>query len=201
MMIVQTSYFRFIRLLLAKENIRFLLMAIFLLVILQIMQSYIIDLSFDRTSIAHYELWRLVSGGLVHANFSHLLLNILGLFCLLVLYDNQISVHTWCITSLTLVTIINCVLYLFWPSTEFYFGFSAALHGLFVWYSLIEWREKRVWFPLVVLLILIGKLSMDTMLTDSLSSQIIGMRVHWQSHWIGAVSGALLSFIYKRKAA
>ena len=201
MMIVQTSCFRYIQLLLAKENTHFFLIAIFLLVILQIIQTYIIDLSFNRTLIAHHELWRLISGGLVHANFSHLLLNILGLFCLLVLYDNQISVHTWCVTSLAFVTIINCVLYLFLPSTEFYFGFSAALHGLFVWYSIIEWREKRIWFPLVVLLVLIGKLSMDTMLTDSLSSQIIGMRVHWQSHWIGAVLGALLSFIYKRKAA
>ncbi|MDD2342244.1 MAG: rhombosortase [Tolumonas sp.] len=200
-MIVHTSCFRYIRHTLAQENTHFFLIAIVLLVILQIIQTYIIDLSFNRTEIAHHELWRLISGGLVHANFSHLLLNILGLYCLIVLYDNQISVHSWCITSLILVTIINCVLYLLLPSTEYYFGFSAALHGLFVWYSIIEWRKKHGWFPLIVLLVLIGKLGMDTMLTDSLSSQIIGMRVHWQSHWIGAVLGALLSFIYKRKAA
>ncbi len=42
---------------------------------------------------------------------------------------------------------------------------------------------------------------MDSMLPDNLSSHIIGMRVHWQSHWIGAILGALIALVYKRKAA
>lgn len=67
--------------------------------------------------------------------------------------------------------------------------FSGALHGLYAWTSINAWKEKRSWFPLVVLLLLIVKLILDTNETNQLSAQIIGMRVHWQSHWFGLVAG------------
>jgi rhomboid family GlyGly-CTERM serine protease len=181
-----------------QENMRFFMLFSLFLLILQSIQTAGIDLSFDRTAIAKHEIWRLISGGLVHANFAHLLLNCLGLFCLLSLYDRPIPVYSWGLVSLLLVFCVNVGLYFILPSTEHYVGFSGALHGLFVWYSIIEWRANRSWFPISVLVILASKLCFDSFVTDSFSHQIIGMRVHWQSHWLGAISGALLSQFYKK---
>lgn len=200
-MTAHNSLNNYVRFIFSGKNFLFFLLAASLLCILQLIQLFIADLSFNRTAISNHEFWRLLSGGLVHANFPHVLLNIIGLFCLLILYERQIKVSAWCIISLSLVFCVNSTLYLFLPSTEFYFGFSGALHGLFIWHSITEWRENRSWFPVIVILLLISKLSTDVLLTDSFSHQIIGMRVHWQAHWIGAISGALFTLISKRKAA
>lgn len=183
------------------KNISFFLITSLFLCIFQLIQFFITDLSFNRIAISNYEVWRLISGGLIHANSLHLLLNIIGLFCLLMLYELQIKVTIWYFVSLSLVFGINAILYLFLPSTIFYLGFSGALHGLFVWYSILEWRKNHSWYPVLVMLLLMGKLSLDILLTDNFSRQLIGMRVHWQAHWIGAFLGGGLSFVTKNKTA
>jgi len=200
-MTAHNSLTHYVRCIHSGKNISFFLISSLLLCIFQLIQFFITDLSFNRIAISNYEIWRLISGGLVHANELHLLLNILGLFCLLMLYELQIKVIIWCFVSLSLVFSINAILYLFLPSTIFYLGFSGALHGLFVWYSIQEWRRKHSWYPALVMLLLITKLSLDVLLTDSFSSHLIGMRVHWQAHWIGAFLGGFLSFITKNKTA
>jgi len=176
----------------SKSNLSFFLFFTSLLILAQTIQSFGIDL-------ADTDQWRLLSGGLVHANFAHLLLNSLGLLCLLCLYDRPIPIYHWLFVSLLLVFLVNISLFFIIPSTEHYVGFSGALHGLFVWYSIIEYRANRTWFPIMVLGIMCSKLCFDSLVTDSFSHQIIGMRVHWQSHWIGAASGAFLYFIYKKE--
>ncbi len=193
-----TCYVRYI---LSRPNIVFFLTASLLLFIFQFIQQFIADLAFYRVLIDNQEYWRLLTGGLVHANPPHLLLNITGLFCLLMLYEHQVATRVWFVISLLLVFCVNLVIYTLLPSTGFYLGFSGALHGLYAWYSVAEWNRKRSWFPACVILILTIKLCIDTQSGNSLSSEIIGMRVHWQSHWIGAIAGIVLALAYKRKAA
>lgn len=200
-MAAHNSFIHYVRIIYSSKNISFFLITSLVLSVFQFIQFFVTDLSFNRTAILDYEIWRLISGGLVHANGLHLLLNIIGLFCLLMLYELQIKVIIWCFLCVSLVFGINAILFLFLPSTIFYFGFSGALHGLFVWYSIQEWRRKHSWFPVLVILLLIAKLSLDVLLTDNLSSHLIGMRVHWQAHWIGAFLGGFLSFISKNKTA
>lgn len=200
-MTAYNSITHYVRYIYSGKNIIFFLISSLFLCVFQLIQFLIADLSFNRIAISNYEIWRLISGGFVHANELHLLLNILGLFFLLMLYELQIKVTIWCVVSLSLVFSINTILYLFLPSTIFYLGFSGALHGLFVWYSIQEWRRKHSWYPALVILLLIAKLSSDVLLTDNFSSHLIGMRVHWQAHWIGAFLGGFLSFIVKNKNA
>lgn len=200
-MAAHNSFTHYVRYIHSGKNISFFLIASLFLCIFQLIQFFVTDLSFNRIAISNNEIWRLLSGGLVHANEFHLLLNIIGLFCLLMLYELQIKVIIWFFVSLSLVFSINTILYLFLPSTIFYLGFSGALHGLFVWYSIQEWRRKHSWYPVLVIFLLIAKLCLDVLSTDSFSSHLISMRVHWQAHWIGAFLGGLLSFITKNKTA
>lgn len=192
---------RYVRHALPHPNIIFFLLTSLLLFILQFVHTFITNLAFERLLIENHEYWRLLTGGLVHANLPHLILNLVGLFLLLTLYENQIATRIWCAISLLQVFCVNLTIYLMLPSTEFYLGFSGGLHGLYSWYSVIEWRRKHSWFPVCVLVVLFIKLGMDSMSANSISTQIIGMNVHWQSHWIGAITGILLALIYKRKAA
>ncbi len=193
-----TCYVRYI---LSRPNIVFFLTASLLLFVFQFIQQFIVDLAYHRALIENQEYWRLLTGGLVHANTAHLLLNIAGLFCLLMLYEHQITTQVWCGISLLLVFCVNIAIYVLLPSTEFYLGFSGALHGLYTWYSIVEWARKRSWFPVCVILLLMIKLGIDALSGNNLSSEIIGMRVHWQSHWIGSLAGVVLALAYKRKAA
>lgn len=185
-----------------NKNILFLFVNIFILCVFQLFQSLDIGLSFNRNAIECGEFWRLLTGGLVHANVIHLLMNVAGLCCLELLYDDlKIKFHVRCLGIIFLVFGINSFLYLFLTSTHFYFGFSGALHGLFVWHSLKEWQRTRSWFPLIILSLLIGKLIIDASYENNISSQLIGMRVHWQAHWIGAFMGGIISFCTRKDKA
>lgn len=172
-----------------KKCFVFFFLAFISLLLLQFIQQNILNLSYNRVFIEKGEYWRLLSGGLVHSNYYHCLINLFGLFCLINLYEYQITLRTWATVCLLLVFCVNLSIYLLLPTTSFYLGFSGALHGLYTWTSINAWKEKRSWFPLVVLLLLIVKLILDTNETNQLSAQIIGMRVHWQSHWFGLVAG------------
>lgn len=195
------SITRNIRQILSLSNVIFFVIVFFSLSLLQFIQQHIIDLSFYRTLVQQHEYWRLLTGGLVHANTTHLTLNLLGVFCLLMLYEHQIKTIYWCSISITLVICVNISIFLWIPSTEHYLGFSGASHGLYAWYSIKEWKRKHSLFPIFILLFLLGKMIIDAFSINQLSSTLIGMRVHWQSHWIGAIAGTLIAFISKKKAA
>lgn len=184
-----------------SSNIHFFFISLILLFSFQFIQTFVTDLSFYRAAISNHEIWRLLSGGFVHSNMLHLLLNLAGLFFLLTLYYLQIKVITWCYVSVSLALSINIIIYFLLPSTNLFVGFSGALHGLFIWYSLAELRRKPSCFPILVICLLIGKLILDMLTKDSLSSQLIGMRVHWQSHWIGVFLGIIFSLWPKNKTA
>ena len=114
-----------------KKCFVFFFLAFISLLLLQFIQQNILDLSYNRVFIEKGEYWRLLSGGLVHSNYYHCLINLFGLFCLINLYEYQITLRTWATVCLLLVFCVNLSIYLLLPTTSFYLGFSGALHGLY----------------------------------------------------------------------
>jgi len=88
-------------------------------------------LRYDPQAIREGELWRLLSGHLVHANGRHLLLNLTGLLLCQALTGVNWSLWQWSLRILLLALLISLALW-FQPRLHWYVGFSGVLFGLYL---------------------------------------------------------------------
>ncbi len=153
-----------------------------------------LPLAYERHAILDGDWWRLVTGGWLHHNMAHLLMNLAALSLIWVLISRYRT--QWCCLLLlgSQVLLADVALLVLSPGTEYYWGLSAALHGLFALTAidLIWHRDTQGWWWLLGLL---GKLVWDTFHADSWTSELIATRVHYQSHWFGAMSGVAVGLL------
>ena len=153
-----------------------------------------LPLAYERHAILDGDWWRLVAGGWLHHNMAHLLMNLAALSLIWVLISRYRT--QWCCLLLlgSQVLLADVALLVLSPGTEYYWGLSAALHGLFALTAmdLIWHRDTQGWWWLLGLL---GKLVWDTFHADSWTSELIATRVHYQSHWFGAMSGVAVGLL------
>ena len=154
-------------------------------------------LRYERSAIQAGEVWRLLSGNLVHLGWEHLLLNLTGLILIWLLFGRLLSTRQW-----LLVTTISCLavglgLLLFNPELDWYVGLSGMLHGLFVTGLLINLRNgyKLEW---LLLLAIIAKLAWEQ-LHGAMpgSAAIAGGAVIVDAHLYGAISGIVTGMTLK----
>ncbi len=154
---------------------------------LQLLSTWL-PLTYNRSAILAGDWWRLLTGGWLHHNMLHLLMNLAALSLIWVLISRYRT--QWCCLLLLggQVLLADVALLVMSPGTEYYWGLSAALHGLFALAAmdLIRHRDSQGWWWLLGL---VGKLVWDTFHADSWTSELIATRVHYQSHWFGAMSG------------
>lgn len=153
-----------------------------------------LPLAYDRIAILQGEWWRLLTGGWLHHNLNHLLMNLLAWGLIYLLLPQRLTGYrsVW-VLSLQVV-LVDTFLFALVPATHFYWGLSGALHGLFAICALlmIQQREPQGWWWLLGLFV---KLGWDLLRTDSLTTELIGTRVHVESHIIGAISGVLTGLL------
>ena len=154
-------------------------------------------LRYERSTIQGGEIWRLVTGNLVHLGWEHLLLNLTGLLLIWLLFGRLLSTRQWLI-----VTVISCLavglgLLLFNPDLDWYVGLSGMLHGLFVTGLLINLRNgyKLEW---LLLLAIVGKLIWEQFHGAMPgSADIAGGAVVVDAHLYGAISGIVTGLFLK----
>ena len=153
-------------------------------------------LAFDRGKIQSLELWRLLSGNFLHTNFSHLILNALGLSLLWALHGQYFTTKAYLIIFLLLSLACTLGIYIFAERLSWYVGLSGTLHGLFVLgaFKDIQTGLKSGW------LLLIGvwaKIAHEQWYGASEDvAQLIGANVAIEAHLFGALSGMLLILYY-----
>lgn len=164
----------------------------FVLFLFQCLQSAV-DLSFQRAAIDSGELWRLLTGGLVHANWQHYLLNQGALLLLIVCFPFRQTIYHGLLGTCLLTIAINLCIYITLPHTTYYYGFSGTLYGLFVWSCCTELANRTNRLVAGITLVYIaGKLGHDIWIPDSLSSAILHMPVFWPAHCFGILGGCIL---------
>ncbi len=153
-------------------------------------------LRWDRGAIADGEIWRLVSGHLVHMNWSHFGLNAAGLILVWLLVGERFSSRNW--VWIVVVTIAGTDLG-FWfldPQLQWYVGMSGLLHGLLmaglVMGVLSEPRES-----LLIGAFVVAKLAFEQ-LSGSLpgSEMASGGPVIVNAHLYGSISATVVAIIY-----
>jgi rhomboid family GlyGly-CTERM serine protease len=144
---------------------------------------------FDRNLIDQGHYWLLISGHLVHLNWSHWALNMAGLLIVAVFFSVYGHVLEWLFVLVFTAVVTGLGLYWFNPELIRYVGLSGVLHGLFIYGAV---REVR-YYPFsgyVLLLLLVGKLFWEY-INGPLpgSEEMTGGHVVVAAHLYGATGG------------
>ena len=152
-------------------------------------------LQFDRALIDQGHYWLLITGHLVHLNWTHWALNMAGLVIVAVFFSLYGSILDWLFVLLFSSVVTGLGLYWFHPEMIWYVGLSGVLHGLFIYGAI---REIR-FYPFsgyVLVLLLSGKLFWEYM-NGPLpgSEEMTGGRVIVEAHLYGAMAGLAAVFL------
>lgn len=156
--------------------------------------------AYQRADLASAELWRLISGHLLHSNFYHLLLNAGGLLIIMLLhagYQRQLALWWQLLFSALL---ISCLLYWLQPDIQRYLGLSGILHSLLFFGALLDIKTGKTGGILLTLGIL-AKIGYEQYQgPDAELGRLISATVAIDAHLYGVISGALLFGLLAFKA-
>ena len=160
-------------------------------------------LRYERETILSGQVWRLITGSLVHLNWSHLILNITGLIMISAIFGEVINARGWLIVSVGCALGVGLGLLFFNPGVNFYVGFSGVLHGLFAASLMVE-SDIQQRTRTVMLGLLLGKLLWEQIQGPLPgTAAAAGGNVIVDAHLYGAVTGIVLGgiiFLAARRA-
>ena len=147
---------------------------------------------FKRDLAEQGDVWLLLSGHIVHLNWSHWLLNMAGLAIVAFFFSAHAGIKQWVMVILVSVCVINMGLWWWMTDIYSYVGLSGVLHGLFLYGAL---REIR-YYPAsgyVLVAVLLAKLCWEFFYGALPGSEdMAGGRVLTEAHLLGAVGGVLV---------
>ena len=151
-------------------------------------------LRYERAALASGQLWRLITGHLVHLDLRHALVNTLGLALMWALFARDYAPRQWLAIVLASIAAIDAGLWLWDSTVTWYVGSSGALHGVMAAGTLahLKRREPDGW---VLALFLAGKLLYEhTMgaLPFSGSSAVVV-----DAHLYGVIGGGAVGAVLK----
>jgi rhomboid family GlyGly-CTERM serine protease len=121
-------------------------------------------LVFDRAAIAQGQVWRLVTGHMVHGDPVHLIANVGALFILGVLLETvlRLGVKTFWTTVGLSIAAIDLALWFWVPSLEIYCGFSGVLNAFFIVVVYGLWKETGDSLLRWIAVAGLGKIAVET---------------------------------------
>lgn len=148
-------------------------------------------LRYERAGLADGELWRLLTGHLVHLGPSHLAMNLLALAILALVLPSLAKTVDWIVTALAAALAIDLGLYALQPTVDWYVGLSGVLHGFWAAGVALAFGDRRLdAIPLAILLAL--KLGYEAAFGPvPLSGDVAAGPVVAEAHAFGAVGGIL----------
>ena len=156
-------------------------------------------LAWDRESLAAGELWRLLTGHLVHLGWSHLGLNVAGLALTAWLVGAAYGTARWLVIALVSIVAIDAGFWLLDTRLEWYVGLSGLLHGLLVaglFAGILERDREAV----LLFAIIVAKLAWEQIAGPLPgSSATAGGAVIVDAHLYGAVGGLLAAALLRRR--
>lgn len=155
-------------------------------------------LSWDRSAINGFELWRLVTGHLVHSNLLHTGMNLSVLAAAAYLFGHSFSPKNWTIIFLLLCVFDSLALYFLSPWLANYVGLSGVLYGVLAIGFLKNLDQKPVLHTIVLVLITIKIIweQMPGFDENYLRSQI-DAAVIVDAHLYGFFCGVVFYLVYR----
>lgn len=170
------------------------LIAAIFTVMLPLLQFFHDQLLYQRYLIEAGEIWRIWSGNLVHTNYWHLGLNLLGFWILAIIQPGPTGRLAIMTQTALIATGVGAGLWFLNPEVIWYAGFSGVLYGLFLLTG-IRLLTRQEWLPAALILLgICGKTVWDWQQGGaSLSSGLIEAPVIYAAHIYGMASALLLA--------
>lgn len=146
-------------------------------------------LAYQRDLIKDGQVWRLLTGNFLHTNHWHLLMNVAGLWTIVLLHEVHYRAKDLAILIAVLALMQGLSLLIFFPETKGYVGLSGVLHGLFIYGAVRDINHGMKTGYLLTLGVIV-KVAYEQIYGASHEiTALIGARVATESHFIGVVSG------------
>jgi len=152
-------------------------------------------LRFDRDQIAVGQLWRLITGHIVHLGWGHALLNLTALGLVVIGFRPLLNWGGWTIVALVSAASIDLGLWFSTPPIAWYVGLSGVLHGLVVAAAILLLRTAPR-MAVTLLAAVAVKLAWES-LRGALpfTAELSGGDVIEEAHLWGAVGGAIAGLL------
>lgn len=164
-------------------------------VLIQALQPMPLAWRYDRVLVLQGEIWRLVTGAWVHLSWTHLAINLLGLTLVLILFKKFYR-PTQVVLLLIGISTTSHLLLLTYPPLIWGVGLSGALHGLFIYYTLVNIYPISRSFAAILLCGLGLKLLIEAGLKHSaylwLTDSIVALPLHWAGTAAGLATAVLV---------
>ncbi len=150
-------------------------------------------LRFDRSGIAAGELWRLLTGHLVHLGVSHTVLNLAGLVLVWFLVGRAYTWKQWLWIMAGSIAAIDLGLWFGAPSLEWYVGLSGLLHGMLA-AGIVAGLAARSGEAAILAVVVAGKLAWEQLAGPLPGSEgTSGGAVIVDAHLYGVIGGVLVA--------
>jgi len=148
-------------------------------------------LRYERDAVAAGEVWRLLTGHVVHLGHSHMLLDVVALAVLSLLLAPYMRTRDWLLSTLCGTLSIDAGLFFLDPSIQWYVGLSGWLHAYWATGALNA-VSRGQYYAIPLLLLLIAKLVYEGLLGPlALTGDLAGGPVISEAHLYGAVGGVI----------
>lgn len=174
---------------------------LFLFTLLLISLQFInLELAFDRDAIQNGQIWRIWTGNLVHLNWKHLGMNLVGLWLLVFIFRPYHTSRVFFISLLLLIT-GEALCLLFFSTGQYYLGLSSSLYGLYLIYATLALRQKDYFLGLFVLILLPIKVIWEHLNADiKISETFLNAPVATDAHlYAVGIASLICVFIFFNK--
>lgn len=148
-------------------------------------------LCWDKRLIVQGQYWRVLSGNFTHSNLIHLVMNLIAFALIMGIFKP--STAQLLIGVLFIALVIGLLNLL--TSMQIYLGLSGVLHGLFVYFALLDIRNghKNAW---LLVLAILAKLAWENIFAPSaFTERLIEASVATAAHLFGLLAGVLLALL------
>ena len=155
-------------------------------------------LRYDRVGIAAGEIWRLLTGHLVHLGVSHAILNVAGLVLVWLLVGRAYRWNQWLWVMAGSLAAIDIGLWFGAPSLDWYVGLSGLLHGMLA-AGVVAGLVERSGEAAILAAVVAGKLAWEQFAGPLPGSEATsGGAVIVDAHLYGVIGGTLVALILIR---
>ena len=156
-------------------------------------------LAWERDALSGGQLWRFVSGHLVHLGWSHLALNLAGLALIAWIVGRAYNWRAWLFVSVVSIVVMGAGFWFLDPDLEWYVGLSGLLHGLLA-AGLVAGVARREAESMVLAVLVIGKLLWEQLAGPLPGSESAsGGAVIVDAHLFGTIGGVLAALSMWRR--
>ena len=155
-------------------------------------------LRYERSAVAAGEVWRLLTGHLVHLGWMHLGMNIAGLLLVWLLVGAAFSIRHWLMVLGVSIVLVDASFWWLSPGLGWYVGLSGLLHALLVAGALATalCRDRAGRAEALILLVLVAIKLVFEQFAGPLpgSEATAGGAVVVDAHVYGAAAGLVAAF-------